>query len=179
MHRILFNRWVGLTFGLLAGGYREYQASAEAGQRIDRIRRFIHQLMRPYCVEHDFNGDNFSKKVDEILQFALAIGYHLMAMPEKYRWDWTWLAPKSKLLGRLLVGTPPPRRPAEEVIPEGMWVTSPALVKETNDLGQQLAEEITLVPATQSWVVPQLEYGGFDDAVWEKVKADVKNESRF
>lgn len=148
-----------MTFGLLVGGHSEYQASAEVGQRTDRIRRFITQLVRRYCVENDEDGDSFSNKVDQILKHAVAIGYHLVGVAEKYRWDWTWLAPRSKLMGLNRVGTPPPRHPAEEELEEGMWIIGPALVRETNDLGQQLAEEITVVEAKNCSLLNKYEVG--------------------
>lgn len=152
-HRILFNRWIQLTFGLLAGGHTEYQNSAEALQRIDHVRRFITKLVGPYCVQRHENG-NFSENLDDILQISVALGYHLMGVAEKYRWDWTWLAPMSKVLGHTVIGEPPPRRPREEEVPEGIWITAPALVKETNAFGQQLAIKITLMAAKQSELYP-------------------------
>lgn len=141
-----------MTFGLLAGGYAEYQASAEAHRRVDRIRRFINKVLEPYRVQKS-NGGDFSEKLDKILQLAMAIGYHLMGIGSKYRWDWTWLKPCDELLGREIVGVPPPRRPREEEVPEGVWITVPALVRETDDIGQQLKHEITLSEALQIDVI--------------------------
>lgn len=153
-HRLLNNRWIELTFGLLAGGHSGYQASAEAGRRIDRIRQFLTKLLEPYCVQRRAFG-SFSERLDEVLQLAVAIGYHLLGAKEQYRWDWTWLEPKSKELGRIVLGKPPPRPPPEEEVPEGIWIMAPALVKETGFGGQQLAQEITLYPATQSELNPK------------------------
>lgn len=146
---MLHPRWLQLTFGLLAGGHSGYQASAEAGRRIDRIRRFLVNLLGPYCIQH-CGHESFSQSIDEIVKWAVAIGYHLMGVPARFRWDWTWLWSKSEHLEQCIVGEPPRRRPREEEVPKWIWITSPALVKETDEMGQQLAEEITFVPARQA-----------------------------
>lgn len=133
---------------MLEGGHNGHQASAETGQRVDRIRRFITKLFEPYCVQENEEGV-FSERLDQILEWGVALGYNLLGRPEGYRWDWTWLKPKSKELFRLILGTPPPRLSREEV-PEGIWITAPALVEDTDHEGQLLAEEITCVEASQS-----------------------------
>lgn len=143
-----------MTFGLLARGHSEYQASAEVSQRIDRIRQFITKLLGPYCVQRS-EYRSFTESLDEVLQLGVAIGYHLLGVAEQYRWDWAWLAPRSNELGLLRVGKPPPRPPPEEEVPEGIWITAPALVKETDEYGQQLASEITVIDATQAVLYPR------------------------
>ena len=152
-HRIAFSRWTELTFALLPGGHNAHQASAEVRQRTARIRQFLTKLLEPYCVQRGGYGV-FSELIDKILHWAVAIGYHLLGMPNQYRWDWTWLAPVSKELFRSMLGQPPPRPPPEEEVPAGIWITAPALVRETSFKGLQLAEEITFIGAHQFLLQP-------------------------
>lgn len=142
-----------MTFALLPEGHNAHQASTELSQRTARIRQFLIKLLEPYCVQRGGYGV-FSELIDRILQWAIAVGYHLLGGATQYRWDWAWLAPVSKELGLQLVGQPPPRPPPEEEVPEGIWITAPALVKETSIDGLPLAQEITFIEAHQFLLHP-------------------------
>lgn len=98
-----------------------------------------------------------------------------MGVPERYRWDWSWQEPASKPddLVLNLVGKPPPRRPREEEVPKGKWVMIPALVRDTDDLGNQLRFEPTVLSIQQCDLVltePQITEKEMDAEEFEKLK---------